>query len=344
MSGCASFRKHLASRFPPMFCSPSSTTLPRLASMLALSEEEVKAPIGLLLAALDSGSGLYTEQATALISTRFDQLLFALSEFRIEVLSRGGELQDLARAYEFPRDLRKVRSGIVSFLAEVARPSQIGVNPFLRGFFFTGMRAHMVEDVIDVGPARVQPTVTADAGATRIFSLAGMQATQAPTPQRRGGMRKVPQWVFLPQVFSRILFADKSALEASQLSTRTSYLKRFLLATVAVLLLCVFSLVTVSFLKNRSLEERVSQAAAATVSPVSPGTYASVTDLQKLEALRSVLDETGTCRAVRSPSASPRAARRGLRGAAADDGEPGAHHAGASSDRPPASTSRASTT
>jgi type VI secretion system protein ImpL len=256
-----------------------------------LSEEEVKAPIGLLLAALDSGSGIYTEQATALISTRFDQLLFALSEFRLEVLSRGGELQELARAYEFPRDLRKVRSGIVSFLAEVARPSQIGVNPFLRGFFFTGMRAHMVEDVVDVGPARTQPTVTAETGATKIFSLAAMQAAQTPTPQRRGGMRKVPQWVFLPQVFSRILFADKSALEASQLSTRTSYLKRFLLATGAVLLLCVFSLFTISFFKNRSLEERVSQAASATVVPVSPGTYASVTDLQKLEALRSVLDE-----------------------------------------------------
>jgi len=256
-----------------------------------LSEEEVKAPIGLLLAALDSGSGLYTEQATALISTRFDQLLFALSEFRIEVLSRGGELQDLARAYEFPRDLRKVRPGIVSFLAEVARPSQIGVNPFLRGFFFTGMRAHMVEDVIDVGPARTQPAVTADAGATRIFSLAGMQAAQAPAPQRRGGMRKVPQWVFLPQVFSRILFADKSALEASQLSTRTSYLKRFLLATVGVLLLCLFSLFTISFFKNRSLEERVAQAASATVVPVTVGSYASVTDLQKIEALRSVLDE-----------------------------------------------------
>ena len=256
-----------------------------------LSEEEVKAPIGLLLAALDSGSGLYTEQATALISTRFDQLLFALSEFRLEVLSRGGELQDLARAYEFPRDLRKLRSGIVSFLAEVARPSQIGVNPFLRGFFFTGMRAHMVEDVVDVGPARIQPTATPDAGATRIFSLAGIQAAQAPTPQRRAGMRKVPQWVFLPQVFSRILFADKSALEASQLSTRTSYLKRFMLATVAILLLCLFSLFTISFFKNRGLEERVAQAASATAAPVAPGSYASVADLQRLDALSSVLDE-----------------------------------------------------
>ncbi len=99
-----------------------------------LSEEEVKLPIGSLLSSLSSGSGLYTEQATALIGARFDQLLYALSEFRLDILSRGGELQELARAYEFPRDLRKLRAGIVSFLAEVARPSQIGVNPFMRGF------------------------------------------------------------------------------------------------------------------------------------------------------------------------------------------------------------------
>jgi len=276
-----------------------------------LSEEEVKAPIGLLLASLDSGSGLYTEQATSLISTRFDQLLFALSEFRLEVLSRGGELQDLARAYEFPRDLRKLRSGIVAFLAEVARPSQIGVNPFLRGFFFTGMRAHMVEDVVDVGPARIQPTPTSDAGATRIFSLAGIQASQAPTPQRRAGMRKVPQWVFLPQVFSRILFSDKSALEASQLSTRTSFLQRFFLATAAVLLLCLLSLFTISFFKNRALEERVAQAASASVVPVSSGAYASVTDLQKLDALRSILDELDRNRKDGAPFLSKMGLYRG---------------------------------
>src|ERR1019366_1662309 len=140
-----------------------------------------------LLSSLDTGSGLYTEQATTQLSARFDQLVYALSEFRLDILSRSGELQELARAYEFPRDLRKLRTGIVSFLAEVARPSQIGVNPFLRGFFFTGMRAHMVEDIVDVGPARIQPTAIPEAGATRVFSLAGLQAAQAPSPQRRGG-------------------------------------------------------------------------------------------------------------------------------------------------------------
>ena len=262
-----------------------------------LSEEEVKLPIGSLLSSLHPGTGLYTEQATALISAKFDQLLFALSEFRLDILSRGGELKDLARAYEFPRDLRKLRAGIISFLAEVARPSQIGINPFLRGFFFAGMRAHLVEDVVDVGPAQPQVSAPIDAGATRIFSLAGAQAPQAPVPQaRRGGTRKVPQWVFLPQLFSRILLADKSALEASRSSVRTSYLKRALLAVSCAIILLFLTLFTVSFFRNRSLEERVAAAANAPVSPVSTGTFASQGDLNTLDQLKAVLDQLGTYR------------------------------------------------
>jgi type VI secretion system protein ImpL len=262
-----------------------------------LSEEEVKLPIGTLLSSLHSGTGLYTEQATALIGSKFDQLLFALSEFRLDILSRGGELKDLARGYEFPRDLRKLRAGVVSFLAEVARPSQIGVNPFLRGFFFTGMRAHMVEDVLDVGPSQPQASAPIEAGATRIFTLAGLQAPQEPAPQtRRGGTRKVPQWVFLPHLFSKILLADKSALEASRSSVRTSYLKRTLLAVTCSIVLICFLLFTVSFLRNRSLESRVAAAANAPVSAVSASTFASQDDLNTLDQLRAVLDELGTYR------------------------------------------------
>jgi len=257
-----------------------------------LSEEEVKLPIGSLLSSLASGTGLYTEQATALIGSRFDQLLYALSEFRLDILSRGGELQDLARAYEFPRDLRKLRAGIVSFLAEVARPSQIGVNPFLRGFFFAGMRAHIVEDILDVGPAQPQqPDAPINAGATRIFSIAAAQQQQ-PTPQpRRGGSRKVAQWVFLPHLFSRILLTDKSALETSRASTRTSFLKRAMLATASAVILILLFFATVSFFKNRALEQRVAAAAAVPVSPVSAGAFTSQGDLATLDNLRAVLEE-----------------------------------------------------
>jgi type VI secretion system protein ImpL len=255
-----------------------------------LSEEEVKLPIGSLLSSLSTGTGLYTELASAQIGTRFDQLLYALAEFRLDILSRGGELQELARAYEFPRDLRKLRAGVVGFLAEVARPSQIGVNPFLRGFFFAGMRAHIVEDVLEVGPSQPQAAPPVDAGATRIFSLAQIQQPAASQP-RRGGTRKVAQWVFLPHLFSKILLADKSALETSRASTRTSVLKRFLLATACFLILVVLGLATISFFNNHALEERVAKASATPVSPVAPGSFAARSDLESLDKLRAILNE-----------------------------------------------------
>src|SRR5579862_898334 len=158
-----------------------------------LTDDEAKAPLGSLLAKLDVGAGLYAERATTLVGNRFDEVAFSLAEFRLAVLSRGGQAEALARSFEFPRELRKLRAGIVDFVVEAARPSQLGVNPYLRGFFFTGMRARIVEDVIAVQPQAAQvPHV--EAGATQVFSLSALQQQQAiPQQQVSGGSRKIAQ-------------------------------------------------------------------------------------------------------------------------------------------------------
>jgi type VI secretion system protein ImpL len=256
-----------------------------------LTPDEVKLPLGSLLATLPAGAGLYAERASTQVAARFDELVYSLSEFRLEVLSRGGELPALARAYEFPRDLRKLRAAIVDFLVELARPSQLGVNPFLRGFFFTGMRAMLVDENLAAAAAQPQqPILSADAGATRAFSLAAMQQQyQAPQPQR--GARKVPQWVFLPYLFSRFLLTDKAALETSRSSTKVSLLKRALLAFLCGCFLLYLLLITISFFNNHSLETRVTTAAAASVSHPQQGQLATVSDLQTLDQLGQIVRE-----------------------------------------------------
>ena len=60
----------------------------------------------------------------------------------------------------FPRELRKLRNNLASYLVELARPSHLNANPYLRGFYFTGVRAHMVEQMVSA-PA------TSTAGAAR---------------------------------------------------------------------------------------------------------------------------------------------------------------------------------
>ena len=264
--------------------------IPSFADYVArLTPDEVRSPLGSLLAPLGIGAGLYAERATEQVEQRFGEIIHDLSEFRLEVLSRGGEADALARGYEFPRDLRKLRPGIVDFLVEVARPSQLGVNPFLRGFFFTGMRAHFVEDVLNLAAAPQAAAPAADTSATRVFSFAAMQPTQPASRPAGGGVRKVPQWVFLPHLFSNILLADKSALERSRASTKVNFVKRLLLASICTLVFVYLALLTTSYIKNSALERRAQEAAAVPVHLVNRGDLPTQADLQALEQLRVIL-------------------------------------------------------
>jgi type VI secretion system protein ImpL len=253
-----------------------------------LTVEEVKAPLGSLLAQVEVGTGLFAERASMLVSSRLDELTYTLSEFRLEVLSRGGELKMLASAYEFPRDLQKRRGTIVDFLIELTRPSQLGINPFLRGFFFSGMRAVVVEEVA-AAPVQQQASMPIDAGATRVFSLGGAEMKQPQQQSVRSGSRKVPQWAFLPHLFSKLLLNDKSALEASRASTKVNLLKR---ALAAGLCCCIFGylvLLTISFFNNRDLEQQEAAVAAISVYRPLPSQLASIHDLQTLDQLGAVL-------------------------------------------------------
>jgi type VI secretion system protein ImpL len=265
-----------------------------------LSAEEVKVPLGSLLAQVEAGSGLFAERASTLVSSRMDELIYALSEFRLEVLSRGGELKMLASAYEFPRDLQKRRGTVVDFLVELTRPSQLGINPFLRGFFFSGMRAVLVEEVV-AGPAQPQPSSHIDAGATRVFSIGGDQAKQSQQLPVRSGLRKDPQWAFLPHLFSKLLLSDKSALEVSRASTKVNLLKRVLLAGVCCCIFAFLVVLTISFVNNRDLDQRVSAAAAIQVSPASPTKLASTQDMKNLDELGTLLRQLDSNRRNGAP-------------------------------------------
>ena len=87
-----------------------------------------------------------------------------------------------------------------------------------------------------------------------------MAAQQAQAPEV-GETRRVPQWVFLPHVFSDVLLKDASALAASASSTKTSLWRRILLATAMVVLLILIIGFIVSFVRNKNLESQVVTAA-----------------------------------------------------------------------------------
>jgi type VI secretion system protein ImpL len=256
-----------------------------------LSEEEASQVLGTTLPVRSSAAGVYSEEETRRLTKAFDEIFYSLAEKRLDLLGRENEPDKLPGIYEFPRELRKLRTLLVQFLVDLARPSQLSVNPFLRGFYFSGVRPVIVGDVAPAAPQAQAAEASLDGGATRVFSVGGQPAAQAAVATRAAGSRKVPQWVFLTQLFNDIIVKDRVALAASGFSTRVNLLRRVGLALLALAgVICAVGFL-VSFVGNHSLETDFRGALhdVQTVQPPAANQLASLADLQKLDGLRQEL-------------------------------------------------------
>ncbi len=265
-----------------------------------LTRDEALQVLGATLPVRSSSSGVYAEEEDRRLGKAFDELFYSLAERRTELLARPHETGKVPGIYEFPRELRKIRTLLVQFLIDLARPSHLNVNPFLRGFYFSGVRPIMVSDVSPMAaPQPVEPAF--DAGATRIFSQHSM-GSQAPAPARVATSRKVPEWVFLGQFFNDLLLKDRVALGASAVSVRTNFLRRMIFGTIAAIGVLVAIVVLASFIGNLSLIRGVRQAAeqARTMQAV-PGQLPTVDQLQKLDRLRNELQTIATYKREGTP-------------------------------------------
>ena len=254
------------------------------------SKDEGNSVLGTTLPVRPAHSaGVYAEEETRRLEKAFDELFYSLSDRRMELLGREHEADKRSLAYEFPRELKKLRKILVNFLVDMARPSQLQVNPFLRGFYFSGVRPIVIDDVAAATPNENAAPIEGDAGATRIFS-AGPLRIPAPAVQRVVGSRKIPQWLFLSQFFNGVLLKDQVAFRTSGFSTRVGFLRRFaLIATAVAGMLCVLFFF-ISFLENRALEnEVVSAAREVPAVHLSVGQLASASDLEHLDRLRSAV-------------------------------------------------------
>lgn len=252
-----------------------------------LTKEEANQVVGATLPVrARQGAGVYAEEETKRLNKAFDDLFYSLAEKRLEFLARENEPEKLPGIYEFPRELRKLRTLVVQFLVELGRPSQLRANPFLRGFYFSGVRPVIIDDVARAMPAAAAPDTVADAGATRIFSSLQARA-QAVAPAVAAGSRKVPQWVFLTQLFHEVLFKDRVAFTASRFSTRVNLLRRALLVSGIVIGVLLTTAFVVSFLGNRAIESSVQEAARDIPAMQLTGQQLpALADLQRLDRLR----------------------------------------------------------
>jgi type VI secretion system protein ImpL len=180
-----------------------------------------------------------------------------------------------------------MRSLLVQFLVDVCRPSQLHTSPFLRGFYFTGVRPHIVRDV---APEQHAPRPTSktpfDAGATRIFNPQEVAAAYAPIFGEPAGVsgRRIAQWVFLSHLFSDVILRDRPALSSSSSSVKVNSWRRLLLAAGVFTAVVFAAGWTVSWFGNRALRDDA--VTAARNIPRTGGGVPSLEALQRLEDLR----------------------------------------------------------
>ena len=236
---------------------------------------------------LDLESTAYGERQTRALGTAFDRLFRSLGRARLRLLSREPDPQARLSAYELPRELNKLRDPIIQLLVEIGRPSQLGVGPRLRGFYFTGVRA---VDVSAPG-APVETRPAAGPGlleATRIFSVEEFQQQAAPAPS--AGVQQVPQWLFTDQLLRQVIAQDQTADVLTGSGTKVHVVRRGLLAAGIALLAVGAVGATVSYRNNAALSAAAEEAIRAT--SVIPESVVGVPDMTHLVALDSLRQVT----------------------------------------------------
>lgn len=237
-----------------------------------------------------SAAGVYAEEETQRLTWAFNLLFHSFCDHRLLLLPREGDATKLPQAYEFPREFRKLRQALVQFLVDVCRPSQLRAGPFLRGFYFSGVRPVAAAETPAslVAPQAPEPQAEVG-GATRMFRAgfqAEQKAKQAVASAGGGAGKRVPQWLFLGHLFNDVILADANARAASGSSTKTSMVKRMVIGSAAALCLIYSALLLWSYFGNRAMEQDV--LAAAKAIPASEGAGGAAPGIDALKQLDTV--------------------------------------------------------
>lgn len=255
-----------------------------------LNDEEASQVLGVTLPVMPPRAGVYAEQQGAALNTAFDELTDALCDKRPLFLSREHDPHKLPGVYQFPREFRKLRPSIVQFLVDVCRPSPLRAGPFLRGFYFSGVRPVLVrEEPVAARAARPEREFDAD-DASKIFSAGVLDPPSPVAEAQEGGTRRVPQWILLGRLFNDVILEDQAALGASAGSTRTERMRRWLVSAGGALCLVLIAGCTVSYFRNRALEGHVLDAAAAVAGAEAAGPEVPLEGLRRLDTLRESLE------------------------------------------------------
>ena len=250
-----------------------------------LSEPEARRSLGAtlpLLAVRNDTADIYADREGKRLTEYFNRLYMSLAEKRLIFLAREEEARKKSAAYEFPRELKKIRGDVVQFLLDVFRPNPLQPGPRLRGFYFSGQR-WVARNLSTSGEGTMLgfTVIPKRADATVLFG--SKPATPARPAIASGAIAK---WMFLTDVFNNIILKDRAGDVAPRVNTRDQEYRTFALAGAGALLLLTCLLWANSWRNNRELLNRVqSSVDGVHVYRSDAGSYeASVADLDSMRS------------------------------------------------------------
>ncbi|HEU4563189.1 MAG TPA: ImcF-related family protein [Gemmatimonadaceae bacterium] len=295
-SRLAEVSRSLGIRLPVYVVFTKADRIPHFADYVQnLSTDEARQVLGVTLPADAGVAGQYADRETRRVTEAFQRLFLSLADKRLQFLARENAPERKPGEYEFPREFRKLAPLAVQFLVELGKPSQLQVSPFLRGFYFAGVRAVIVtEQAQAMAPQAPAARAAAGMAATGVFNPAQFAvAAQAAAPAAPT-VRKVPQWVFLQRLFGDVVLADRAAMAVTRGGSRVNLLRRALFATVIVLAVAAGTVLTVSYLGNRRLQrDTIAAARSLAALPTAGREIPPVEALSRLDSLRSRLEVLG---------------------------------------------------
>jgi type VI secretion system protein ImpL len=239
----------------------------------------------------DTAGGSYAERETERLTRAFEELYHGLAERRLDLIARSGTTQGNGAAYEFPREFRKTSRAAVQFLIELCRPSQLRMSPFLRGFYFAGVRPVVAREGVNepASPPAFQSAMPA--GATQVFNLNQLQPQQSRTTNpSRTQERRVPQWVFLDRILQRVIFLDRVAMGITTSGVGQTERRRITMAAGIALCFTMSVTTLLAWDHERDLQEDTETALQGVANLTAPVGLATLEQLQPLERLRAVTE------------------------------------------------------
>lgn len=258
-----------------------------------LSNEEANDILGVTLP-YDSGPvGSYSDRVHLRISNQMQRLFQALAARRLVLLPREADPATRGHAYEFAREYRKLAPLAAQFLTDLCKPSQLEVSPWLRGFYFSGVRAIIINDAAPVvHQGQQQGGAALSAEATGAFTPVVRPQAQPVAAHGAPTQRKVPQWLFLDSVIRGVILKDRVAMGVTASGARINVWRRgLLIALTAVAAIWSLGMI-VSFASNRGLESDILDTGRGLAAAAAPGNdLPPVETLRRLDSLRAQVSD-----------------------------------------------------